>query len=247
MAHLVLISGGEPGLVLPLDRDQTVLGRDAECHIVIAEAMVRRDDAGARVASVSRRHAVISRQDGKYTIEDGDGRGKPSRNHTFVNDQKVPFPGASCFTTTTASASATSSAPSTRRRTPRSPSSTPSITTAASSRCKPSPPTGSASSWKSATASAIRSKSIPSCPASSTACSNSSSKPTGVSSSCGTRSPASWSPACPGRAGPATTPTPCSATSSSSNAWRACKRSSATTWPSNSPTARASTACPCAR
>ena len=48
MAHLVLVSGGEPGLRLPLDRDKTVLGRDPECHIVIKEAMARRDAAGPR-------------------------------------------------------------------------------------------------------------------------------------------------------------------------------------------------------
>jgi phosphoserine phosphatase RsbU/P len=90
MAHLVLVSGGEPGLHLPLDGDMTVLGRDAECHIVIKEAMIRRAAAGP---SVSRRHAVISCQEGKYYIEDGDGRGKKSRNDTFVNDQNVPFPG----------------------------------------------------------------------------------------------------------------------------------------------------------
>lgn len=90
MAHLVVVSGGEPGLRLPLDRDQTVLGRDPECQVVIKEALARRDDAGPRV---SRRHAVISRQDEKFTIEDGDGQGKMSRNGTFVNDRKTPFPG----------------------------------------------------------------------------------------------------------------------------------------------------------
>ncbi len=92
MAHLVLVSGGEPGLILTLDRDKTVLGRDPECHIVIEEAMVRREPTAGRGPSVSRRHAVISREDTKYFIEDGDGRGKQSRNGTFVNEVKTPFP-----------------------------------------------------------------------------------------------------------------------------------------------------------
>ncbi|HVS34697.1 MAG TPA: SpoIIE family protein phosphatase [Gemmataceae bacterium] len=93
MAHLVLVSGGEPGLRLPLDRDKTVLGRDADCHIVITQVMVRRGGGSAPVPSISRWHAMISREDGKYCIEDGDGKGKESRKGTFVNDRKTPFPG----------------------------------------------------------------------------------------------------------------------------------------------------------
>ncbi len=93
MAHLVLVSGGEPGRRLPLDSDKALLGRGADCHIVIKEAMAPPDAAGPRGPSVSRRHAVISCKEGKYYIEDGDGRGRKSRNDTFVNDLKVPFPG----------------------------------------------------------------------------------------------------------------------------------------------------------
>ena len=92
LAYLVLVSGGEPGLVLPIDRDKTVLGRDPECHIVIEGAMVRRDTAAPRVSSVSRRHAVISRQDGKYFIEDGDWprETEPQRHLRQRTDGDVP-------------------------------------------------------------------------------------------------------------------------------------------------------------
>ena len=48
MAHLVLVSGGEPGLRFPLDGDKTVLGRDPECRIVIKQAMVPPDAADPR-------------------------------------------------------------------------------------------------------------------------------------------------------------------------------------------------------
>jgi serine phosphatase RsbU (regulator of sigma subunit) len=42
--------------------------------------------------TVSRKHAVITREQEKYYIEDGDGKGKKSRNGTAVNDQPVPYP-----------------------------------------------------------------------------------------------------------------------------------------------------------
>ena len=93
MAYLLLVSGGEPRLPLQLHRGRTVLGREADCDIVIKDVMFRRDVADTRVASVSRRHAVISYEEGKYYIEDGDGQGRESRNHTFVNEQKLAFPG----------------------------------------------------------------------------------------------------------------------------------------------------------
>jgi serine phosphatase RsbU (regulator of sigma subunit) len=55
--------------------------------------MVGRGSAVGKIDSISRRHAVILYIDGNYYIEDGDGQGRPTRNHTFVNDQQVPFPG----------------------------------------------------------------------------------------------------------------------------------------------------------
>jgi serine phosphatase RsbU (regulator of sigma subunit) len=92
MATLVLLTGAKQGLCLPLQNDRTVLGRDAGCDLVIKENMVRTAQATRRTGSVSRKHAVISRIDGSYYIEDGDGQGTPSRNHTYVNDREVPFP-----------------------------------------------------------------------------------------------------------------------------------------------------------
>jgi pSer/pThr/pTyr-binding forkhead associated (FHA) protein len=76
---------------LPLAGNRIVLGRDPACDIVIDEAMVRRDSAPGRPASVSRRHAVISCVRGNYYIEDGDGKVR-SRNGTFVNNKPISDP-----------------------------------------------------------------------------------------------------------------------------------------------------------
>src|SRR5262249_48143329 len=91
VASLLVLTGPTKGSRLPLEGERTVLGREAGCDVVICEALLGRTDSGA--GSVSRRHAVISRVDGDYYIEDGDGRGNRSRNGVLVNDRKVPFPG----------------------------------------------------------------------------------------------------------------------------------------------------------
>lgn len=57
------------GTMIPLDSENVALGRDPECEIVIP------------INNVSRKHARILRQDGKFFIEDNN-----SRNHTFVNN-----------------------------------------------------------------------------------------------------------------------------------------------------------------
>jgi serine phosphatase RsbU (regulator of sigma subunit)/pSer/pThr/pTyr-binding forkhead associated (FHA) protein len=93
MPSLRLLTGAHEGRLLPLRGDRTVLGRDAACDVVITEATVRCDSGVSRMTSVSRRHAVILCVEDKYYIEDGDGQGGKSRNGTFVNDQRVPFPG----------------------------------------------------------------------------------------------------------------------------------------------------------
>jgi serine phosphatase RsbU (regulator of sigma subunit) len=59
--------------------------------VVIDDSMLRRPAEGVR-SSVSRRHAIICCVGGSYYIEDGDGQRGGSRNGTFVNDQKVPYP-----------------------------------------------------------------------------------------------------------------------------------------------------------
>jgi sigma-B regulation protein RsbU (phosphoserine phosphatase) len=73
MASLKVVNGNNPGSVVPLENgDKWVLGRDATCQVVID------------MPAVSRKHAIISRNQGKYFIEDN-----KSRNFTFVNNAKV--------------------------------------------------------------------------------------------------------------------------------------------------------------
>lgn len=86
MPHLCILKAGKLGPPIPLVKEQTVLGRDRnECDILV--------DSGrsAREVAVSRRHAIITRTEGRYYIEDGDGRGKPSVNHTYINDIQLLF------------------------------------------------------------------------------------------------------------------------------------------------------------
>ena len=62
----------EEGRQIPLEGDKFVLGRNPDCAVVIP------------VTSVSREHAVITRSNGRFFIED-----KQSRNGTLVNSQAV--------------------------------------------------------------------------------------------------------------------------------------------------------------
>jgi serine phosphatase RsbU (regulator of sigma subunit) len=93
MAVLLVRTADEPGLRLPLRGERIVLGRETNCDIVITETLVRRDFPARLPDGVSRRHAVITCEGDKYYIEDGDGRGKPSHNGTYVNDRRLAFPG----------------------------------------------------------------------------------------------------------------------------------------------------------
>jgi serine phosphatase RsbU (regulator of sigma subunit)/pSer/pThr/pTyr-binding forkhead associated (FHA) protein len=81
MASLLIVKGAEPGRRFALDADRIVLGRDPTCDVVILGT------------AVSRRHAVISRLQGKFYLEDGDGKNERSRNGTTLNNDAVPFPG----------------------------------------------------------------------------------------------------------------------------------------------------------
>jgi serine phosphatase RsbU (regulator of sigma subunit) len=81
MASLLILKGANQGLRLPLESDRMVLGRDPTCDVVILGT------------AVSRRHAIISRIQDQYYLEDGDGKGERSRNGTTVNDGQIPFPG----------------------------------------------------------------------------------------------------------------------------------------------------------
>ena len=72
MAFLQLVRGSTPGKRFDLDRDRAVIGRSAECEVPLD------------VPAVSRRHAAILREKGRYFVED-----LRSRNGTFINDKKI--------------------------------------------------------------------------------------------------------------------------------------------------------------
>jgi serine phosphatase RsbU (regulator of sigma subunit)/pSer/pThr/pTyr-binding forkhead associated (FHA) protein len=72
MASLTVLKGVNQGTVLPLEGEKIILGRNADCQVVI------------NVPAVSREHAQIRRIQGKFYIED-----LKSRNGTFVNNQEV--------------------------------------------------------------------------------------------------------------------------------------------------------------
>ncbi|HVL11997.1 MAG TPA: SpoIIE family protein phosphatase [Gemmata sp.] len=81
MPTLILLKAPEgvrANMQIPLTGDIQIIGRDTEkCQIVIPHH------------AVSREHAKISVLNGEYFIEDGDGRGNRSRNHTFVNSRPI--------------------------------------------------------------------------------------------------------------------------------------------------------------
>jgi serine phosphatase RsbU (regulator of sigma subunit)/pSer/pThr/pTyr-binding forkhead associated (FHA) protein len=77
MALLHIIEGSTPGTMKPLDNDIFIMGRSPESDIVIPPS------------SVSREHAHIVRLEDRFFVVDGDTKGTPSRNGTFVNDQRI--------------------------------------------------------------------------------------------------------------------------------------------------------------
>jgi serine phosphatase RsbU (regulator of sigma subunit)/pSer/pThr/pTyr-binding forkhead associated (FHA) protein len=72
MASLLILKGANQGERYQLADDKVVLGRNPDCHVVIAGT------------AVSRAHANILRVNGKYFIEDLE-----SRNKTYVNNQEI--------------------------------------------------------------------------------------------------------------------------------------------------------------
>jgi phosphoserine phosphatase RsbU/P len=73
MPALHVLKGGNQGSVVPLDSgDKWVMGRNADCQVVI------------NLPAVSREHAIIRLVQGKYYIED-----LKSRNGTAVNNQEI--------------------------------------------------------------------------------------------------------------------------------------------------------------
>lgn len=73
--QLVMRSGPNPGTVFPLEGDQIMVGRDSSNSVAINDA------------EMSRRHARLIFQGGKYVIED-----VGSTNGTFVNGQRLAGP-----------------------------------------------------------------------------------------------------------------------------------------------------------
>jgi serine phosphatase RsbU (regulator of sigma subunit)/pSer/pThr/pTyr-binding forkhead associated (FHA) protein len=86
MSYLLFLKGTEAGRQEPVDRARTVLGRDPDCQIVLTSA----DDGSSKPLVISRRHAVITRSEGAYFVQDGDGTGRQSRNRTLLNGKLVP-------------------------------------------------------------------------------------------------------------------------------------------------------------
>ncbi len=72
MASLLVLKGTNQGTSVPLNGDKIVMGRNADCGVVI------------NLPSVSREHAMIRRIAGKLFIED-----LKSRNGTKVNKQEI--------------------------------------------------------------------------------------------------------------------------------------------------------------
>jgi hypothetical protein len=73
--QFVMRSGPTPGVTFPLDGDQLTIGRDATNGVAINDA------------EVSRKHARLMFQGGKYVLED-----LGSTNGTFVNGQRLAGP-----------------------------------------------------------------------------------------------------------------------------------------------------------
>lgn len=72
MAYLELENGRERGTRFELNGEQSIIGRSGDCDVPLD------------VAAVSRRHAAILLDRGRYFVEDLD-----SRNGTFLNEQRV--------------------------------------------------------------------------------------------------------------------------------------------------------------
>ncbi|MCB0117734.1 MAG: FHA domain-containing protein [Anaerolineales bacterium] len=73
--QFVMRSGPTPGVTFPLDGDQLTIGRDSTNAVAINDA------------EVSRKHARLMFQGGKYVLED-----LGSTNGTFVNGQRLAGP-----------------------------------------------------------------------------------------------------------------------------------------------------------
>jgi serine phosphatase RsbU (regulator of sigma subunit)/pSer/pThr/pTyr-binding forkhead associated (FHA) protein len=89
MPTILILNGARAGTHLPILGERFTIGRDPECDGVIGEIVLR--ESVRNKNCVSRRHATLTLSDGEWYIEDGDGRGRPSRNGTSVNGRRLAF------------------------------------------------------------------------------------------------------------------------------------------------------------
>jgi serine phosphatase RsbU (regulator of sigma subunit)/pSer/pThr/pTyr-binding forkhead associated (FHA) protein len=90
MPTLQLLTGSRAGTYWPIKRDRLVIGRESTCDVELRDP---REDQLKQQSPVSKRHALITYEDGRWYIEDGNGQGKKSHNGTYVNSKKLAFPG----------------------------------------------------------------------------------------------------------------------------------------------------------
>ncbi len=72
MAFLELVKGSAPGTRFVLTGEQAVIGRSADCEVPLD------------VPAISRRHAAVLQEQGRFFVED-----LQSRNGTYLNDERV--------------------------------------------------------------------------------------------------------------------------------------------------------------
>lgn len=75
MATLRLIQGFDPGKLFDLTAEKSTIGRSSDCEVSLD------------VAAVSRRHAVVNRQEDTFVLED-----LGSRNGTYINGERIVAP-----------------------------------------------------------------------------------------------------------------------------------------------------------
>ncbi|HEV3438191.1 MAG TPA: SpoIIE family protein phosphatase [Gemmata sp.] len=90
MPTLQLLTGPQAGMHWPVLGNRFVIGRARSSDVEINDPQ---EGTSQQNVSVSRKHALITFADDQWYIEDGDGDGKKSRNGTYVNDKKLPYPG----------------------------------------------------------------------------------------------------------------------------------------------------------
>jgi phosphoserine phosphatase RsbU/P len=90
MPTLLFLSGERAGTRVPIVGDRFVLGREADCDLTLSA--IPAGARGSREDSVSRRHVLLTCIGGQWFAEDGNGRGRRSRNGVRVNGQWVRHP-----------------------------------------------------------------------------------------------------------------------------------------------------------